>query len=241
MTRELKNYWEKRASKLIYSALPSVGHNSWGYEINKLFYQEQEDQLNKLKRKLKIEWKDKMILDAGCGIGVFSEYFEKHGAYVVGVDFSITMLKTAKQNTINLQFVQGDLKKLPFKNQKFDMIFTSNVLIHIVEKREWELAVLELKRTVKNKIIFIQDFRNFHPMNKIDYCRLREKKEYEDVLNMKKTYNSKFLYFIQNFAIVLVIMQRIFAKILYLADKLTNFGPQECVVYEKIEKFDNIK
>src|SRR5438132_6907923 len=39
----------------------------------------------------------KRVLDAGCGPGVYSEWLVDHGAEVVGIDFSPTMVKLANR------------------------------------------------------------------------------------------------------------------------------------------------
>lgn len=232
MTKELKNYWEDRAFKNIYASLPAVGHSSWGLEINKYWYQEQKDQLEKLGR----DWNDKKILDAGCGIGFFSRYFEGRGAKVIGIDFSKNMINVARENAPNSDFMVGSLIQLPFDNEVFDFIYTSSVLIHIVEDKEWKKALSELNRCLKKggEIIFIQEFRNFYPKNKeIDYCRLRNETHYQQVLNMEKIYDNNFLFFIQHFGPYLRLFYKILINFLYVLDRFLSFGKERIIVYKK--------
>lgn len=232
MSKELYQYWDDRAFKNVYASLPAVGNIGWGLEINKYFYQRQIDEIDQLG----YDWNGKKLLDAGCGIGFFSRYFEDHGANVIGVDFSEKMINVAKKNASKSDFILSNLTQLPFKNDSFDYIFTSNVFIHIVADDEWERAVSELKYVLKKggKIIFIQQFRDFHPTNsKIDYFRLRDEIRYQKVLNMEKIYNNKFLFFIQHFAPLLRIIYTICVKILYFLDKYMNFGEHKIIVYKK--------
>ena len=229
---ELKDYWEDRAFKNIYASLPAVGHSSWGLEINKYWYQEQIDQLEKLR----YDWNDKKILDAGCGIGFFSRYFEKRGAKVIGIDFSKNMINVAIENASNSNLIVGSLTKLPFDNEVFDFIYTSSVFIHIVSDKEWKKALSELNRCLKTrgKIIFIQEFRNFYPKNKeIDYYRLRNETHYQQVLNMEKIYDNNFLFFIQHFGPYLRLFYKILIEFLYILDNSLNFGKERIIVYKK--------
>lgn len=232
MSKELKDYWNDRAFNNIYVSLPAVGQSSWGLEINKYFYQEQKDQLEKLG----YDWNDKKILDAGCGIGFFSRYFEEPGAKVIGIDFSNNMVNVAKENAPNSNFIVGGLTQLPFDNEVFDFIFTSNVLIHIVDDKEWGKALSELKRCLKKngEIIFIQEFRDFYPKNyEINYFRIRAEKRHQQVLNMEKIYDNNFLFFIQHFGSNLRFIYKILVKSLYILDKYLNLGKEKIIVYKK--------
>ena len=232
MTKELRTYWEDRTFENVYASLPAVGDITWGLELNKYWYQEQIDQLEKLEK----DWKDKKILDAGCGIGFFSRYFDAGGSKTIGIDFSNNMINIARQNAPNSDFVQGSLIHLPFDDEIFDFIYTSSVFIHIVDDKEWEMAVSELKRCLKKEgeLIFIQEFRDFYPKdNEIDYCRLRNEIQYQRVLKMKKIYDGEFLFFIQHFGPYLRRIYKICIKSLYFLDRYLNFGRERIIVYKK--------
>lgn len=75
----------------------------------------------------------KLILDAGCGNGRFSNQAAKYGAEVIGVDIGTGAVEAAYDNTIkreNIHIIQGDLFKLPFKKNVFDAAFSIGVLMH---------------------------------------------------------------------------------------------------------------
>ena len=76
----------------------------------------------------------KLVLDAGCGSGRFSEIALKFGALLIGVDYS-SAVEASKQNlpaTDNL-IIQGDLASLPFSDQTSDFIYCIGVLQHTSE------------------------------------------------------------------------------------------------------------
>lgn len=76
--------------------------------------------------------KNKILLDVGCGSGRFSEIALKYGAYVVSVDYS-SAVQVAYSNLKKFKksvFLQSDIYKMPFKNNKFDLIICLGVLQH---------------------------------------------------------------------------------------------------------------
>lgn len=87
---------------------------------------------------VRLEWmKDRLVLDAGCGMGRFAEVAAKHGATVVGVDLSFA-IDVARQNLEpwpNVHLLQADLGNLPFPPQTFDLIYSFGVLHHTPDAR----------------------------------------------------------------------------------------------------------
>jgi SAM-dependent methyltransferase len=73
----------------------------------------------------------KNVLDAGCGNGRLTVGLSEMGLEAVGID-----LTSGFENAYNLQkgemiqFVQGDILTLPFKNEAFDFVFSSGVIHH---------------------------------------------------------------------------------------------------------------
>jgi SAM-dependent methyltransferase len=61
--------------------------------------------------------KDKLVLDAGCGVGRFMEVVEKWGGNVVGVDLSFSVDAAFKNLGLkeNVHIIQADIFDLPFK------------------------------------------------------------------------------------------------------------------------------
>jgi len=64
------------------------------------------------------------ILDVGCGTGRHTIELTKRGYLVTGVDLSAAQLRRAKekaeQENLQIVFIQGDARNLPFQNQ-FDV------------------------------------------------------------------------------------------------------------------------
>ena len=74
-----------------------------------------------------------VVLDAGCGMGRFSEVAASYGAAsVVGLDLSesVEVAQQIARQRENLHIVQGDLLRPPLK-RGFDLVYTLGVLHHL--------------------------------------------------------------------------------------------------------------
>lgn len=83
------------------------------------------------------------ILDAGCGVGAFSEPWVKRNT-VYGVDFSEKSLAFAADRGLKTQ--TGDLGALPFESGMFDVVVCIGV-IQLIE--DYEPVIAELARVTK--------------------------------------------------------------------------------------------
>ena len=71
------------------------------------------------------------VLDLGCGWGDFSNYLQKRGFDVTGIDLDPDNLKTAKNKNKNIRFILADITKLHLK-EKYDTILLLGVLDYLV-------------------------------------------------------------------------------------------------------------
>ena len=85
----------------------------------------------------------KQILDAGCGVGAFSEPWAPDNT-VYGVDFSEKSLEFAAAR--GLKTLAGDLSALPFATGMFDLVVCIGVIQLIADYRP---VLAELARVVK--------------------------------------------------------------------------------------------
>ena len=82
------------------------------------------------------EWKDKRVLEVGCGQGSTLNYLPGLGAWVYGIDMSEGSLAKAKAGAEELAYSDrvklsvGDAEHLPFDDELFDAVICMGVLHH---------------------------------------------------------------------------------------------------------------
>ncbi|OGH17074.1 MAG: hypothetical protein A3C30_02410 [Candidatus Levybacteria bacterium RIFCSPHIGHO2_02_FULL_40_18] len=96
--------------------------------------------------------KPKKILDVGCGEGftLIKLKHEKVGEKFEGVDNSDEALTLGKKLYPKLNINKGNIYKLPYKDNSFDLAICTEVLEHI---KDPEKALSELKRVSSKYIV----------------------------------------------------------------------------------------
>jgi SAM-dependent methyltransferase len=90
--------------------------------------------------------KDKRVLDAGCGPGVYTEWLVYHGAQVVAVDVSPRMIALAKKRVgSKATFLMMDIGQPfdQFQDASFDLVVSTLVLDYI---EDWGSVFKEFSR-----------------------------------------------------------------------------------------------
>jgi ubiquinone/menaquinone biosynthesis C-methylase UbiE len=92
--------------------------------------------------------KDEMILDAGCGTGMFTLDILSLGSQVIGLDISLPMLLHAgkKLKGYPFQMILADILNLPFPKNSFDKVVSVTALEFVEDAKG---AVGELFRITK--------------------------------------------------------------------------------------------
>lgn len=89
------------------------------------------------------------ILDAGCGSGRLLNQLEGLHAQYVGIDASEELVRLARQEHRDATFLLGDVGKLPFYDDEFDVVFCLATLHHVPGNKLREQAVAELTRVLR--------------------------------------------------------------------------------------------
>ncbi len=94
------------------------------------------------------------VLDGGSGDGTAVRRFLQNGKQALGIEFSNEAIDQHCTDLVEAGHIrQGSLTDLPFADEQFDLVFSSEVLEHI-EESDAPKAVSELAR-VANKHIFL--------------------------------------------------------------------------------------
>lgn len=124
-----------------------------------LFYNEFADEFDKkmnkydLQRRLDIVFKEllpksiegKKLLDAGCGTGHFSKLAMEKGAVVTSMDTGEKLLEKVAEKC-NSELVLGSVLDMPFNDNYFDFIISSEVIEHTEAPYK---ALMEFYRVLK--------------------------------------------------------------------------------------------
>ena len=65
---------------------------------------------------------EKMLLDAGCGSGLFLTMASSTGANIYGIDAAPGLLSISKERLPKVNFLTEDLESIPFSDETFDIV-----------------------------------------------------------------------------------------------------------------------
>ena len=95
-----------------------------------------------------------VILDVGCGTGVYTTFLAKRCETIVGLDVSREMImrglfKARHQGLDNVYFVIGDVANAPVQDRVFDLVFSVNTFHHFSTKENILKGLAEKSRCCK--------------------------------------------------------------------------------------------
>jgi 2-polyprenyl-3-methyl-5-hydroxy-6-metoxy-1,4-benzoquinol methylase len=100
----------------------------------------------------KNELKNKKFLEVGCGLGYFSNKASKLGAKVTGIDIGPNLVKINKKLTPSGTFIVSSASNLPFKDETFDVVLSTEVIEHVDNQKR---AIKEISRVLKKGGILV--------------------------------------------------------------------------------------
>jgi len=91
---------------------------------------------------------EKMLLDAGCGSGLFLSIASAYGATVTGIDAAPGLLALTRKRLPEITVLLEDLESLPFNDETFDIVTGFNSFQYA---GSFENALREAARVVKKQ------------------------------------------------------------------------------------------
>lgn len=125
----IREYWDRQPCNLHHSSAP-VGLPEYFSEVrNRKYFVEPH-----IPRFAEFNlWRDKKVLDLGCGLGTMAVDFARAGAYVTAVDLSPRSIELAKSNAqaagVNIDFHCHNIEQW-IAPDLYDLIFSFGVLHH---------------------------------------------------------------------------------------------------------------
>ncbi len=127
--KHVKEYWDKRPCNIKHSN-KKIGSKEYFNEVSKRKYFVEPHILEFADFK---KWRNKKVLEVGCGIGTAANSFIENGAIYKGIDVSKESIKIAKQRLkiFNLNGIveEGDIENY-CSEEKFDLVYSFGVLHH---------------------------------------------------------------------------------------------------------------
>lgn len=111
------------STKTIQGKLWSIAPQKWAQHFEPWFTPMYKEALKQLKLNER-----QMVLDAGCGSGLFSSMVIQKGAKLIGIDAAPGLLELARKRNPENSFLEEDLEKLPFNDSYFDVVTAFNSL-----------------------------------------------------------------------------------------------------------------
>ena len=93
-----------------------------------------------------INLENKRILDIGCGVGDYSNYFQIKGGEVIGLDLTSLHISKAHPANKNIHYIIGDAQNIPVRSSTIELILINEVLEHVPDD---EKIITESNRIMK--------------------------------------------------------------------------------------------
>lgn len=126
-------YQDNRPSK--------VFNSKEGYDKYASVYDKKNDFLNQFEGEVILKMirgiDGKKVLDVGCGTGRLVKKLLERNAIVTGIDVSEEMLKIARKKFKTSEFIEEDAEKLSFKDDSFDIVTASFLIVHLKNLRKF--------------------------------------------------------------------------------------------------------
>ena len=201
--------------------------SSFGFQWNAfsdMFHEFEQNFLNYIYPIKPEFFKNKRVLDVGCGFGRHTYYAAKYGAEVIGIDLS-EAVEAAHENLKefpNAHIVQGDLYNLPLTND-FDFIFSIGVLHHLPDPEGGFKAIVDFAKSRTEIFIWVYGIsKGGTAIN--EFFRTVTPK-----IPFKILYSLTFAH--------AVVIQYTFNKIYLSLKKLNMHGVANCIPYKIYAKF----
>ncbi len=86
------------------------------------------------------------VADLGCGSGVFSDLLRRHGCVPAGVDISPKLIELGRRKYPGIEFLEGDVERLPFPDASFDGVLLIGIVHHFPDPSRCAAEVYRVLR-----------------------------------------------------------------------------------------------
>ncbi len=87
---------------------------------------------------------DKSVLAVGCGLGMYTLAFLRYTRHVFGIEIEVDRAQEAWERAKGVARAVGE--SLPFDDAAFDVVFSHEVLEHVVDDRQCAREMVRVTR-----------------------------------------------------------------------------------------------
>lgn len=152
----VKNFFDKRAEKDVENLMTITS-----FQGNDTLEQRQKEEIDVISKK--IDFNGKKILEIGCGLGRWAEFFNDKCSEYVGIDYSENLIEIAKKhyNFNNCHFeilsaTEIDEENLPLKGP-YDIIFITGVIMYLNDE-DIKIMIEKINKLIHSEsILYIRE------------------------------------------------------------------------------------
>ena len=153
-----------RVTKYKYTLQTGGTYYQKGNRLIQWYFYRRFDEVLKLALE-KISNETQTVGDFGCGWGYFLPTLSKSFRSVVALDYIQTKIESGRRwnalrelvntelgDVENIHYINGDIQRLPFEDNVFDVLFVMSVLEHVSDAKK---AIAELRRVLVERGVLI--------------------------------------------------------------------------------------
>ncbi len=176
-------YWNQRLNSNF--SIESVGYWGLGTLYNQLLYKKRVDMLDLSFSKLFSRSKKLRILELGPGTGIFTDFFKDKGVSEYHA-IDITKISTEKltEKYPYFCFIHGDISEAQNYHGPYDLIFASNVLLHITSEDKFTNTIKNISEHLKSDgyCILLDPISIINAKSESQHVIIRDQSYIENVL-----------------------------------------------------------
>lgn len=205
LRRQVRAYWTTHIHDLEVSANPP-GSPGFFADLDQYHF----EKLHHLLRLVPYDgFRDRRVLEVGCGAAVDLLRFARGGARVTGVDLADTAIGLARENArqagLEVQLVVGDGERLPFASDRFDLVFAHGVAQYTADDRA---LVEECRRVARpGGQVVVQVYNRVSWLNALSAV-MRVPLEHEDAPVLRRYSPAEFRRLLGGFSAVRLVYER---------------------------------
>ncbi|APC81202.1 TPA: methyltransferase domain-containing protein [Clostridium botulinum] len=178
------DYWNNRLSNKF--DIEGVGYIGLGKTYNKYLYKNRIYILDNIIKSLFNKINKIKVLELGPGVGVFTDYYRKQEVEdYTAIDISEKSVKELSRSYEDYKFINGDISDNKYYNNKYDLIFAADVLLHITNEDNYKSTIRNIATSLNDDgvCILLDPISVINTKSSSEHVVIRDKNYVNKILN----------------------------------------------------------